>query len=240
MASNDVGESMGTKEQALDRFLDERVEGYLFKDLETMRTAAPLERTGPGHVGYPMVMGCIAGIELLGLIARPAPAPLKNRPSDRRAFGDLDNFERFWIEYLYVDDDKRAALSRPIYKLVRHGLVHNFTTKEIVIVHKSTVHHLTRDGGSLVVGAAELFADLKRAYETRFKPVATGSVTSESTSRAQMAERLDELLIDNALEATEHASAIAELPAYPVAAPGLMSPLSSAGSPAFTTGARSN
>lgn len=57
----------------LETFLRDFVEGALFMDLETMAAAKPTPAPGNptpkfGYLGYPIIMACAAGIELLGTL----------------------------------------------------------------------------------------------------------------------------------------------------------------------------
>ena len=50
----------------LSEVLSQFIEGYLFAELATMTAAGPKEGAD-GHLGYPMLMSCAGGIEMLGM-----------------------------------------------------------------------------------------------------------------------------------------------------------------------------
>ena len=113
-------------------FVHKFVDGYLFSDLETMKSAAP--PTGnDGHLGYPMLMTCAAGIELFGILV--STSAFEPREPGR-------NFRRFWQEHLYTVGPRREVADA-VYRLVRNGVAHNFATKVAFAIVSRHLHGAT-------------------------------------------------------------------------------------------------
>jgi hypothetical protein len=167
----------------LNGFLQKNVEGYLFEDLRTMKAASPAPSKQEGAVGYPLLMSAFAGIELLGALLSPTEF-------------DKDNgshyFSSFWKDYLYSGDPCRAAAGNTLYKLARHGLAHVYVTKGDISVCKGdpTMHLVRALDGSICVDAAQLADDLEHCYNSKVKPLVTGS---GAINGASMSMRLGEM-----------------------------------------------
>ena len=155
-------------------FLAIAFEGYLLSDLETMDSAQP--PASVGHVGFPMVMTCLSGIELLGSLSS---ARTYDRMAGARYFRD------YWSAYLYPDN---GQLGDPFYKLVRHGLAHCFLPRQSIVITKhDPQRHLASANGQFFVDASTLSNDLRSSYFERFVP-ALGSLQAQ--------DRLTEMLRD--------------------------------------------
>ena len=138
-------------------FLKQRVEGYLFADLGTMRESGPTDVSRPGHVGYPMVQSCCSGIELLGSLIAP----------ERDFYDGQADFVLYWNEFLYPN----LHIGASFYQLVRNGLDHLFLTRPGVDVTKHQPEkHLTVWRGRLQIDSTQLARDLSRSYYERYRP----------------------------------------------------------------------
>jgi hypothetical protein len=196
-------------------FLQQVVEGYLFHDLETMRTAEV--KTKDGHCGYPMVMSCMAGAELLGLLS--GKTPFGPSEATKEPTPSL-SFVRYWSEYLYTTSPRRDA-GFSLYQLLRHGVAHTFAGKEpIGVTRHESARHLTnglyQGVPMVVVDGDQLFADFKASYYDRFLPVALGTKKGpQGEDAASMQGRLDNLFAYNAAKAKTHGGPLANLPTAP-------------------------
>lgn len=143
------------------RFLRENMDDYLFRDLDSMLSVAPTRWNDGGGLGYPIVMACCSGIELLGQIMslRDVDGPIA--------------FSHFWSQYLYPSDEHREEIAKGVYEAARHGIAHLFLLKHSLrVVLKNPIYHLRNDDrGSFYVDAAQLASDLRTAYETHVLPM---------------------------------------------------------------------
>jgi hypothetical protein len=190
---------------SLADFLAKNVEGYLLKDLDTLKVAAPATRPGPGWVGYPLLISAFAGIELLGALV----SATRFDRNDGRKY-----FDSFWAGYVYKRDAVRAAVGLHIYDLARHGLAHAFVVKGDLDVYKSQPQlHLVRSAtGGISIDAVQLANDFADVYWTNVKPLAasaTGPVT-----QATMTDRLNEMEADYNRQASKVLASLS-LPAAP-------------------------
>jgi hypothetical protein len=107
----------------------------------------------PGHVGYPMVMACCSGIELLGSLLSDKPFQPEN---------GADYFKLFWSRDMCPGRDR---LVEPFYQLLRHGLAHAFVTGPgVVVVKHYPEAHLTFQGRQLSVDCTTLSNDLMKSF----------------------------------------------------------------------------
>lgn len=183
----------------LKEFLEQHVEGYLFGDMESMKSFSLPPGKEHGALGYPLVMSALSGIELLGALTSA-------RTFDRKS-GRV-YFDEFWQKYLYPAEPRRSA-GDPLYKLARHGLAHAFFPKGPIVVTKNpSGPHLVMKNGRLYIDACVLSKDLRTAYEQGVKP------------SASMETRLQEMLKEYNDQAKPLLSLLQQLPAAP---PGSLS-----------------
>jgi hypothetical protein len=187
-------------------FVNKFVDGYLFSDLATMKSAAPL--TGnDGHLGYPILMTCAAGIELFGILV--STIPFEPKPSK--------NFLRYWEEHLYPASPRREA-GNAVYQLVRHGIAHNFATKVAFEVTKGGPHHLTTADEVTIIDACTLADDLRSSFDALLRPIVNG-LPAHGISAASVQARLDEIAADNVKRFRLVQASLAALPAPAVVSP---------------------
>jgi hypothetical protein len=159
----------------IEKFLEQFVEGYLFRDLESM--ASLPDRGRYGNCGYSMVLVACTGIELFGALTYERG----------RQQGDT-YFNAFWAT-LYKTQPARAELGELVRKLVRDGIAHVFIARPNVTVWKQgdAQTHLTTDAnGFFNIDALCLFEDLKRAYHSEIRPR-----LEFGAARARLQARLD-------------------------------------------------
>lgn len=187
----------------LGEFLAKYIEGALAADQETMLLAMPpaeqldAKKVGWGHVGYPMIMACAAGIEMLGILT----STYGLRESGK-------NFTHYWKTYLYPQAlfPARAAVADAIYVLARCGITHNFASKAPEI-RKGGNHHLVSDGGTFVINCAQLVEDFEASYRDRIAPIVAGRPTG-AVSADTMSKRLLLLLEKSRTEYEANRAAI--------------------------------
>lgn len=75
-------------------FLDTYVKGYLLHDVQEM-DSIPVSADADGRCGYPMVISCVAGMELLGGL-RSGPFTWSK---------DREHVVDYWQEYLTLDGE---------------------------------------------------------------------------------------------------------------------------------------
>jgi hypothetical protein len=183
-----------------EAFLRTFISGYLLLDLKTMLRAKPA--TPDGHLGYPILMSCAAGIEMLGILASP------------RTFAEEPeaNFVRYWQHYLYHHSDPRKAVGSAIYQLARHGIAHNFAAKAPLCIAKRGAYHLVRDEDEVILTVSTLCLDLLHSYRTRFLPVSRGDRSGpQGETRDTTRLRLDEVVERNERVRKNHAQALMKL-----------------------------
>jgi hypothetical protein len=149
-------------------FLTHHVEGYLFEDIKSLMAVPVPGGTGPGGVGYPLVMTVLSGIELLGVFVEADKNPTSNFNTHS---GPL-YFETYWKEILYP---RLPDLADPVYQLARHGLMHAFTTKGPIEVSKTPtgrVLHLSMAiSGVIHINCDQFAEDFRGSYDSKFKPL---------------------------------------------------------------------
>jgi hypothetical protein len=189
-------------------FLDQHVEGYLFKDIESLMAVPVPPDGGPGGVGYPLVMTLLSGIELLGIFVDAEQNP---QGSFDTGSGSLC-FDTYWKRMLYP---KFADLGIPVYKLARHGLMHAFTTKGPLAVSKTSAlrnQHLTKaSSGTIHINCNQFTDDFRHSYDYGFKPLALNNL-----------ERMEARLQDLTEQYNKQGAGIlkdAKFPASPATAP---------------------
>jgi hypothetical protein len=196
-------------------FLEQFVDGYLFSDLASMAPIGLLPGKDKGAVGYPMVATTCAGMELLGALL----AEKTFRPDQGHA-----HFVRYWNkvigtvrpEYLTI-----GGLPELTYKLVRHGLAHNFMTSPGILVTKreprSRHLEVNRAAQSLTIDCLHLLEDFRRSYHEIVKPIALGTprtIDRITYTREDMQQRLNDIADHFAKEATDAFAALKFPPTY--------------------------
>lgn len=193
----------------IEDFVTRYLDGYLFSDLTTMRAARPA-MGDDGHLGYPMLLACAAGIEVLGILVATTPF---------KAHKPAKNFLRYWEQHLYTGGP-RLAVGEAVYELVRHGIAHNFATKVAFAVSKSGKNHLTTAGETTTIDVLALADDLWLSFDRRIRPIVCGS-PAFGISAATMQDRLNEIEADNVDWYLPHQAALAALPQPPAAEPSV-------------------
>ena len=161
-------------------FLEQFVEGYLFKDLENLSIIKLEQGEKYGAAGYPMLISICAGIELLGIV-------VSEETFDHGE--DFIYFDKFWNTLVELNP-KYGGLGRLVYKLARNGLAHTFVTKIGILVTKDSNQHLKLDLNEriLILDVNQLYSDLKTAYTRQVKPLL------ESEKSVLMQRQLDALI----------------------------------------------
>jgi hypothetical protein len=223
---------MNDKVDRLAAFLSKNVEGYLFKDLETLKDAEPSTKPGDGFVGYPMLMTACAGIELFGALSSPNTFQARGKSAEY--------FANWWENYLYPNDPEKSA-GPCLYRLVRCGLMHGFLTKGDILVVKDRreLHLKLKDPGPAPPpGRAQVYIDPVKLAEdlvTSFGLIKS-DVDARRPKAASMADRFDEMVIACDSAANKDDVLLSQLP---IAATTASSPVPS-GPPFFPTPAKSN
>jgi len=184
---------------SVHNFLREFIEGSLFNDLETMQHAKPLDPTAQwGHLAYPIVMTCSAGIEVLGVLTS------EEDPSRSKA-----NFCHYWRTYLYPDPGPKREAAEAVYVLARCGITHSFAAK-LPSVEKGTGRHLIHQNGVLIIDCLQLAEDFKRSYRDHIQPIALGTFAGTVTAET-MNKQLKRLIVIGLKQIGEHQEAIERL-----------------------------
>jgi len=163
------------------------VEGYLFGDLESMRTEIKMKEMGA--VGYPMLMAVLAGSELLGNLTASSGDPI----------------EHYWKTYMAPVDARYADVAAIAKELCRNGLAHMYLTKPGVgIVRGEPTRHLAFERSKeLILDCLVLHEHFKQSYEDHARPAIQGSlqhaqrrlnalVAHDPTKSAQLLKKLPE------------------------------------------------
>lgn len=176
----------------IEKFLERFVEGYLFKDLDTLTVIEPTPPSADGAVGYPMMLTCVAGIELLGALLAA---------SQFRVDAGVGAFVWYWNRWLGQVDSKYTAknLGSVVRSLVRNPLAHTYITAPgIYVTKRNRSQHLSCDWQKLVliIDCDQLAEDLKGSYYQGVRPIVDGKslqIGNLTISRASMQKRLDEI-----------------------------------------------
>ncbi|HVY72695.1 MAG TPA: hypothetical protein VG984_01425 [Candidatus Paceibacterota bacterium] len=159
----------------VDAYLKEYIEGYLFKDIEGIQKGIPMPLP-PGEFGtaaYPILMSCLAGMEMLGyLLMRDGKGfEIKPRVGETR-------FLNYWDNYFSKQNTVYTGLGEIFYVLLRHGLAHAFLSKHGIWVTRGTREDtkVNTRSRSISLDADVFFEEFKRSYFDLAKPVIlTGS-----------------------------------------------------------------
>jgi hypothetical protein len=181
----------------LDDFLAHHVEKYLFYDIRFMEQ----DDANGGGVGYPMLMTCCAGIELLGALR--STSRFQTHGCGDKYFAD------YWQNCLYPPPSRFAGHHARVYQLVRHGIAHLFFTKgNIGVVRKQpTLHFMSDRSGLFLIDAVQFGRDLIDSYTRAVKPIL--SDPARLAEKAGMEARLAEMESEFGSQATRHAGASA-------------------------------
>jgi hypothetical protein len=181
----------------VEAFLAKFVEGYLFKDLQSMRDAQPIPPSHDGAAGYPLLVTTMAGIELLGALLSPKNFDkLAGRPY----------FIDYWERFLYPQAPERNVADA-IYRLVRNGIAHAFVVKGDIHVYKNEPgKHLKNDNGVISIDAVALSQRFEASYHSSFRSLVSQLPT--------IGTRFSEIEQAYRTQATE-ASVVAALKALP-------------------------
>lgn len=173
-------------------FFDVIVEGYLFHDLENMINLNIMPGEKYGNLGYPIIVSCISGMELLSLVLQQSPLPTDY-------YNSQHNYLNYYIEnYLgqIQPNYKQNKLPIIIKRLLRNGIAHMFISKPDVIVVKSQKDvHLKKDDvhDVIYIDCIELVKDFKTSYETLVKQIIDAPKSGDLTNTVQIQSRIDEL-----------------------------------------------
>jgi hypothetical protein len=130
------------------------VEGYLFGDLESMKTEIAPKKFGA--VGYPMVSAALAGCELLGALA------------SGKTQGPAIRF--YFKTFLSKVDARYSSVDEIAASLVRNGIAHNYLSKHGVgVTRGARDRHLTLEDGHIIVDCIALYEDLRTSYDAHAK-----------------------------------------------------------------------
>jgi hypothetical protein len=154
----------------LDAFLENQIDDYLLKDVQTVKDRVPVN-IHPGNAAYLMIGAVCSGIDFIGsLVTEQTLIPgceVCGKPEQIR--NDFP-FEHYCQDYLAKVDGRYATLGPLIRELVRNGISHSFATKGkigITRVGNREASHLTynKDIGLFVINADCFFDDFKMSYE---------------------------------------------------------------------------
>jgi hypothetical protein len=185
-------------------FLKNNVEGYLFKDLKTMKNVKLRKNQKTGYLGYPIVMSVVSGIELLGGLMQ------KNTFEMRRHSAEY--FKNYFENYFEISCPKYSGLSDIFLSLIRNGLAHTFLTKTGILITKGNPSgHLKvmkiNNDYYLNIDAIEFLNDFKISYEKQVVPIVWGSSTSTTSINKQDMEcRLNEMISEYQVESNNKLS----------------------------------
>jgi hypothetical protein len=145
----------------LDEFLSKYIEGYLFADLESVRSN--IDAAEDNNAAYLMLAGICAGIEFLGYLTGRDYEVHHGIISTGKGFTD------YCSEYLAPIDSRYDTFGVIGKKLIRNGIMHNFATKGLIGVTRRGERektHLVRytDEGLIIINPNFLLEDFKESY----------------------------------------------------------------------------
>lgn len=187
----------------IERFLAEKVEGYLFQDLEQLAQITLPSGQSAGAAGYPMVLTTLSGMELLGALLSIKPYDPNNGDS---------HFAWYWTHFLSRSHELYRA-PRNIPKLVRgqarNPMAHVFISGHGILVTKSRGKehfYLDRSRRIFVIDCLRLFDDFVSSYRTLVVPILKGTARKIGDdiviTRDTMQDRLNEMAESSASAAT--------------------------------------
>ena len=159
----------------LHEFLDKYIEGYLLKDLMSVKNDISPDKH-PGNAAYLMTAAICAGIEFLGTLSTEqevlAGCNHCGKPEQIRNKFPLDHYCKY---YLAQVDSRYKNLGPVLRELIRNGIAHSFATKGnigITRVSRSDDLHLVRmtKEGFLVINSDRFYDDFAKSYLDFFKP----------------------------------------------------------------------
>lgn len=170
-------------------FLKKYVDGYLFKDLNTLRKIKLRKNQRIGGVGYPMMMTLLSGMELLGGLLQ------------KKEFDPFSKhyFRNFWNNFLSVKFNKYANYEPVFRRLIRNGIAHTFITKSGIYITKGAPEeHLKQyKNGTftyLIVDIHELHSDFLATYEDLIKPIIYKDKAYMDINKEVVNTRLNEMI----------------------------------------------
>lgn len=174
-------------------FLEKYIEWYMFEDLKNMAGIKSTHPSGFGEAGYPMMITCLAGIELFGALLSGTSFDPKDIHAGNRYF------TYFWNSCLVKIDPYCEDLSPIFRQLLRNGLDHNFFTKPGIIVHKTedktnpSAISVDATKKIIVVNSVKFYENLKEAYIRFIRPIGIENKPG-LTDQKTMEKRLNEII----------------------------------------------
>lgn len=160
----------------LNEFLENYIEGYLLKDLFSVKENVPGD-AHPGNAAYLITGAICSGIDFLGSLVtdRVTTAACEHcgKPEHTRS---KFPFEHYCKYYLSQVDPRYTNLGPVLRELIRNGIAHSFATKgKVGITRVSDSHddlHLVKmtKEGFLVLHADRFYDDFKKSYAEFYKP----------------------------------------------------------------------
>lgn len=132
-----VGKLEENMDVSVEGFLTHNVDGYLFGDIENLRSMRPLPDMEYGAAAYPMLQAVLSGIELLGMLVYPKPLNWDPTPDCRPK---QHHFSCYWYEVLCRRDKVYKPFHDAARSLMRNPLDHAFQTTGNVVVTKGPLH----------------------------------------------------------------------------------------------------
>lgn len=140
-------------------FFKHYVEGYIFGDLEAI---ASLGGRKYGGAGFPMILTSLSGMELLGNLLFPSEDEFDEMKG-------RDYFLNYWDNYFSETYPKYKGLGPLFYKLMRHGIAHNFLTKPGVYISKNSSWQteIKLDTKEILIDCIVFYREFKFSYESK-------------------------------------------------------------------------
>lgn len=151
----------------LEDFCVDRIEGWLFPDLQAMADADPARDPRHGGCNGPMNMTLFGAIELFGFLTWPG------LPTGRGASAPCEScFLHYWKHVLHELNPLYSQANGEVsYRLGRHWMAHKSIMGRGLNFAKNLQHlHLETDGRILRIDATALFDDVKNSYKRFIRP----------------------------------------------------------------------
>ena len=160
------------------------MDGYIKEDIKSLLKCKPTDGNSAGAAGYPLIMTVFAGVELLGSLLDAV-----DKPAGRfDTYSGEAYFENYWRRVLYLAAP-RDAMGVPLYKVVRHGLMHAFSPKGSLCVTKGDEgrhEHLRQESdGTIYINCDELADNFLSSIE--------GLKSTLEKNRRRVEARLDDI-----------------------------------------------
>lgn len=144
--------NMQNKNQWIDNFVLDIIDGWMVKDLESLLTNIPQQINESGNCNFPITLYVFSCIEFLGQLTNATPV-------NTNVSGYTQNAISNYIDNFFPDEFKRKLqpYQNSFINIFRNGLAHNYFAKSAGISRGETTPIQVDKNGCLILDA-DIFA----------------------------------------------------------------------------------